>query len=188
MQVAGASCFVCAKVVDTVNEGVGCRADRLVAHQDCAPTGECPLCGSAFEPGRALESALGAPGAGSKLDGIRGWLLLFAIQLSFAAVFALVSGVVVLLQSSTSAGVFGGAVSAVLGAYGGYCVRLLWEKDPTAPIHAQWLLALGALLPLAAGAVAGNVAGAGRGLIWWAIWGPYLWRSKRVAAVYRRND
>ena len=186
MQVAGVACFACGKTVGTVGQAVGCQACRTVAHQECATTEVCPSCGRRLEDGQALHAAPTAPAGAGGLQGIRGWLALFVIQVSIAAVGGVVVGGMVLFGSPSPEGIVIGIVSVALGFYGGFCLRLLWNESRSAPTYAQWYLGLLAVFGLGMGLYSGNMNGAGRGLLAWAVWGTYLLRSNRVAAVYRK--
>lgn len=131
------------------------------------------------------ESPAAPSGAQPELNEIGGWLAFFIAVFSIGAVMNLVLGVMQVVTWLSSSDVIAGLVLAALGGYGGFCMRRLWDKDPSAPSHAQQYMGLAASFTLVLGLIT-EASGAGRGFLFWAIWGTYLARSRRVAAVYRR--
>jgi hypothetical protein len=137
----------------------------------------------------AVLTTLRANRVSDPLNRIRGWLLLFVIQVALTTAGGFINaGLVILTATSWRDGVAAVVLLAVAG-YGAYCSRLLTDRSPAAPLHAQRLMltwAAGSLTLIALWSTdaSASVAGAGRPLFFAALWFPYLRTSKRVAAVY----
>ena len=139
--------------------------------------------------GRLRQSAPGDP----ELCKIGGWLLAFIVWAGLSSVFGVLTGLMVLLASDHPLRTAIAALMAGTSAYGGYCVSVLAQRQRNAPVLArQWLIAVAVTGTLAAAVeyvLSGGIpSGAGRPLLFAAIWIPYLSRSRRVACVYGTGD
>jgi len=101
-----------------------------------------------------------------------------------SAVVYVVIGVLIVLSEQSAATIAAGLLMVAMGLYGGLCLRLLWARDRSAPTQTQRWLGTAAVLWLAVGVLRDNMSGTGQGVLWWAIWGLYLARSKRVARTF----
>ena len=183
---------MCASVVGTVGEAVVCRQCKIVAHERCVPAQQpCPLCDAPLESGRALHAATSSAGQSVDPDlaQIHGWLLLFLVTLSINAVTGILIGALQAWAMEDATLRLLGALFIAVSLLGGWSLQRMWARDPAGPTYAQWYMGLSAGLMLMTGITAGDpISGSGRGLVYWAIWGTYLLRSKRVAAVYQKPD
>ena len=122
----------------------------------------------------------------SELNKVGGWLLLLVVLISITAVFRIIVGALQLMTNDLSStnGTFG-LVNVALGVFGGFCVRGLYERRPTAPMSAHLYMGAAAALALFTAVAFDSFTGAGAPLLFWAVWGIYLKRSRRVAIVYQ---
>ena len=126
---------------------------------------------------------------GRHLGDIRGWLLVFIVWSAATSIVATVTGLLALLGSDHWVRAVAAMVVIGIGGYGSYCATILVKRRADGPVHARrWLLA-GALASMVAAALEYAVSGdwppgSGRGVLFAALWIPYLSRSRRVACVY----
>jgi hypothetical protein len=125
--------------------------------------------------------------AESRLNAVRGWLLLFVVMVGANSAVAFAIGAVTSLVGSGFDRAHGVA-QLLLGAYGAYAAYLLGRVRPAALLHARcWLIAVAAVSLLAVvldPSVREVPSGTGRPLLFAIIWLIYLAHSKRVATVY----
>lgn len=128
-----------------------------------------------------------------RLTGVRGVLLLFAINVMLSSLLSVLFGLEYCLDSESGLFVLCGALDLIWAGYGFYVFYLLIRERPAAPQHAQRFLFLGFLLSVLVVLVALRVTHrldlSPLGNIGTLVWMVYLSSSKRVANTYgQRQD